>query len=189
LSSLFPEFTPYPEGFSYHPDFISVQEENQLIKLIEQQELHAFIFHGYEAKRKAASFGYDYSFEKKSLSEGNEIPAAFRPLIEKTGKLLEIVPDQFKELLILEYPVGAVMNWHRDAPPFDIVVGISLLSDCIFKFRPQDTVKQNRKSVISIPVRRRSLYVMQGESRAEWQHSIPALKQVRYSITLRTLKK
>ena len=90
--------------------------------------------------------------------------------------------------MIIEYPPGAVINWHRDAPPFDIIVGISLLSNCTFKLRPHEKEKQTRSSIISFPVERRSLYVMQGPSRTDWQHSTNPVKETRYSITLRTLR-
>ena len=84
--------------------------------------------------------------------------------------------------------MGSVINWHRDAPPFDIIAGISLLSDCSFKLRPYDKTKRKRNTIISFPVQRRSLYIMEGVARSEWEHSIAAVKQLRYSITLRTLR-
>ncbi|MBX9850590.1 MAG: alpha-ketoglutarate-dependent dioxygenase AlkB [Cytophagaceae bacterium] len=92
-------------------------------------------------------------------------------------------------MLVTEYPTGSVINWHRDAPPFDLIAGISLLSDCKFRLRPHDKSKQCRTSIISFPVKRRSLYIMQGPARTDWQHSIAPVKETRYSITLRTLKK
>ena len=170
------------------PDFIPEVEEVELCKEIEKIELHNMIFQGFEAKRKTASFGYDYSFDKRSLSKGKPIPPIFNAIIEKLARHLSISEDQFAELLVTEYPPGSVINWHRDAPPFDIIAGISLMSDCIFRLRPQDKAKQNRASIISFPVRRRSLYIMQGPSRSDWQHSIAPVKQTRYSITLRTLR-
>lgn len=88
-----------------------------------------------------------------------------------------------------EYSPGTVINWHRDAPPFDLIAGISIRGDCKFRLRPHDKTKQTRSSVISLPVNRRSLYIIQGPARSEWQHSIAPVKQTRYSITLRTLKK
>jgi alkylated DNA repair dioxygenase AlkB len=187
MNTLFPEEI-FPPGFQYFPGFITKDEETQLIKAAEETELHIFNFQGYEAKRKTASFGYDYSFDKRSLSKGKDIPPEFIFIIEKVGKRLSIPAEQFAELLVTEYPVGSVINWHRDAPPFDLIAGISLNTDCTFRLRPQDKAKQDRKSIISFPVQRRSLYVMEGEARSEWQHSISPVKSVRYSITLRTLR-
>ena len=101
---------------------------------------------------------------------------------------LSVNSERFAELLVTEYPIGSVINWHRDAPPFDLVAGISLQADCTFGLRPYNKSNQGRASVLSFPVKRRSLYVMQGPARTDWQHSIAAVKQVRYSITLRTLR-
>jgi alkylated DNA repair dioxygenase AlkB len=188
IETLFPVQQNYPSGFSYTPMFLTLEEEAQLLMAISAIELHTFNFQGFEAKRKVASFGFDYSFDKRILSKGNEIPAEFNSLIDKVASHTSISPDAFGELLVTEYPVGSVINWHRDAFPFDVIAGISLLSDCKFRLRPQEKTKQARGSIISFPVMRRSLYVISGEARTDWQHSISPVKEVRYSITLRTLK-
>jgi len=188
MHTLFPIEPLYPPGFQYTDGFISKAEEDELLKEIRKTHLHSFQFQGFEAKRKVASFGYDYSFDKAQLQKGSDIPPAFFPLIEKVAQHLKIVADDFKELLITEYPVGSIITWHRDAPPFDIVAGISLHADCNFRLRPYDKNKQTRSNIISVPVKRCSLYVMQGEARTDWQHSITPVKEVRYSITLRTLR-
>jgi alkylated DNA repair dioxygenase AlkB len=185
---LFPEENNYPAGFIYEPDFLNVQEEKDLYEEVMKVELHTFTFQGFEAKRKVASFGYDYSFDKRSLAKGKDIPAVFDHLIEKVALKTARKPEEFAELLVTEYPPQSVINWHRDAPPFDLIAGISLQADCTFRLRPYDKAKQGRSSIISIPVRRRSLYIMQGPSRSDWQHSISPVKQTRYSITLRTLR-
>jgi alkylated DNA repair dioxygenase AlkB len=187
MDTLFPIEPILPAGFSYHENFLAIEEEQRLCKEILKMNLHTFLFQGFEAKRKVASFGYDWSFEKRTLSKGKDIPSIFDPLINKVAAYLQIDRDQFAELLVTEYPIGSVINWHRDAPPFDIIAGISLLSDCTFKLRPHDRSKQSRGSVVSLPVRRRSLYIIQGSARSEWEHSIAPVKELRYSITLRTL--
>ena len=188
MNTLFPIQSVLPDGFCYHADFLTKHEETKLHEEILKIQLHNFIFHGFKANRKVASFGHDYSFEKKQLSKGKDIPASFDFLIDKVAIVISAPRDEFKQLLITEYPVGSVINWHRDAPPFDIITGISLLSDCTFRLRPYDKAKQNRASEISIPVMRRSLYIMKGPARSEWQHSTAPVKQIRYSITLRTLR-
>ena len=188
VNSLFSFDPHWPEGFSYHPQFITPDEEKDLYQEILRIDLHPLIFQGYEAKRKVASFGHDWNFQTRTLSKGKTIPKAFEFLIDRVAQQIDVSKERLGELLITEYPIGAVINWHRDAPPFDIIAGMSLLTDCNFRFRPYDKTKQSRKSIISVPLQRCSLYVMQGSSRSEWEHSIPPLKQVRYSITLRTLK-
>lgn len=175
--TLFDIAQPLPQGFSYFPDFISPEEEISLTRTIERLELHAFTFQGHTAKRKTASFSNDHS-----------IPASFHPLIQKIAAQANLHPVAFKQLLVTEYPPGSVINWHRDAPPYDIIAGISLHTDCTFRLRPYDKEKQHRRAIISFPVERRSLYIMQGPARIDWQHSITPVQNLRYSITLRTVK-
>jgi alkylated DNA repair dioxygenase AlkB len=187
MLTLFPVTPTVPPGFSYYPNFISSSEETELSAEIAKTTLNTFHFQGYEAKRKVASFGYDWHFDTRKLTKGKSIPSPFFKLVDRVAEHLSLQPQDFAELLLTEYPVGSVINWHRDAPPFDIIAGISLLSDCNFKLRPYDKSLQNRKSIITVPVERCSLYIMQGEARSAWEHSIAAVKQLRYSITLRTL--
>lgn len=188
MQTLFQLEPVLPAGFLYYPEFISCQEEAELLREIQGIKLHTFYFQGYEAKRKVTSFGYDWNFEKQLLTKGRAIPASFGWLIERVAETCSIPHHEIAELLITEYPVGSVINWHRDAPPFDIIAGISLSTDCTFKLRPQEKTKQTRQSVLSVPVSRRSLYILKDEARTHWQHSTSPVKQIRYSVTLRTLK-
>jgi alkylated DNA repair dioxygenase AlkB len=189
MNTLFPVEPNFPEGFSYAPDFLTEGEEADLFDLVKNIDLHNFSFQGFKANRKVASFGYDYSFDNGKLTKGKEIPNAFDFIVEKVSKHVSVPPYEFAELLVTEYAPGTVINWHRDAPPFDLIAGISIMGDCTFRLRPHDKAKQTRSSIISFPVNRRSLYIIQGPARSEWQHSITPVKQTRYSITLRTLKK
>ena len=189
MNTLFPVEPAWPEGFNYNPEFITGEEEKQLLATLSGINLEAFLFQGFEAKRKVASFGYDYSFESRRLNKGKDIPVEFNWIMDRTAGLLGLQREELAELLITEYPAGSVINWHRDAPPFDLIAGISLLADCTFRLRPYDPHLQNRKSIISIPVQRRSLYVLRGPARNDWQHSITAVPSTRFSITLRTLKR
>ena len=134
------------------------------------------------------SFGQGWSFTEQQLKKGNDIPSEFEFLVARIADQLKIKTSAITQFLITEYPVGSVINWHRDAPPFDTIAGVSLLSDCIFKLRPHDKLKQTRGATISLPVQRRSLYTMQGSAKSEWQHCTAPLERVRYSLTFRTLR-
>src|SRR5438067_6383922 len=116
MATLFPLEPVYPEGFFYYPDFLTEEEETTLCREISKLELHNLDYHGYKASRKIISFGYDYNFENNKLTKGKDIPAVFDFVIEKVAKHLSITLNKFAELLITEYPVGAVINWHRDVP-------------------------------------------------------------------------
>jgi alkylated DNA repair dioxygenase AlkB len=188
MLTLFDQLPVLPEGFYYYPDFINREEELQLLAVVQKIQLHSMVFQGYTAKRKVASFGYDYNFSSRKLIKGMPIPETFNGIIDRVAKQLLIDREQIAELLVTEYPVGSVINWHRDAPPFETIAGISLAADCVFKLRPYDQSLRSRKSVISLPVKQRSLYIMQGPARSGWEHSTAPVHDIRYSITLRTLK-
>src|SRR5690349_3289539 len=128
MQSLFDIQPNFPDGFFYSEDFISESEETLLLETISSLELHTFLFQGFEAKRKVASYGYDYSFDKRSISKGKAIPEEFQFVVEKAAKFFKIDTSSITELLVTEYPVGSVINWHRDAPPFETIIGISLLA-------------------------------------------------------------
>ena len=189
MITLFEQETILPYGFSYYPEFLSEQEEMRLLAAIGKLELRPLIFQSFEAKRKVESYGYDYHFDSRTISKGKDIPQSLNFLINRVAAWLNIPVEALAEVLVTEYPQGSVINWHRDAPPFDIIIGISLLSDCKFRFRPYDKTKQHRKAILSTDIARRSLYILQGEARTDWEHSISPVKDIRYSITLRTLRK
>lgn len=188
MNTLFTIAPELPEGFTYIPDFITEEEELHLVTLIRKYPLKPMIFQGFEAKRKVMSFGYDYHFDQRTLTAGIAMPDEFLTVIRKAGIQLNIPAERFAKVLLTEYDTGTVINWHRDAPPFEKIAGISLLSDCTFKLRPYDKAKQTRSAVRSFTAERRSLYLMEGEARQDWEHSIAPVKSLRYSITIRTLR-
>lgn len=188
INTLFDITQQLPPGFIYRSDFISENEEKELVEIIDGFHLQTMKFHAYEAKRKVISYGHGWSFSEQKLKVGNLFPTEFDFLVTRIATELCIPTAAIAQMLVTEYPVGSGINWHRDAPPFDIIAGVSLASDCIFKLRPQDKEKQTRSATISVPVRRRSLYTMQGPAKSAWQHSTAPVAQPRYSLTFRTLK-
>jgi alkylated DNA repair dioxygenase AlkB len=68
---------------------------------------------------------------------------------------------------------------------FGVVIGISLLGACKFRFR-RDGV--GRDDTLEARLEPRSAYVLDGEARSAWRHSIPPTKSLRYSVTFRTLR-
>lgn len=46
-----------------------------------------------------------------------------------------------------------------------------------------------KKSIISFPVDRRSVHIMEGIAWSEWERSTDPVKNIHYSITVRTLRK
>jgi DNA oxidative demethylase len=174
-----------PNGLIYSREFISAQEETYLIEEIRRLSLAKFKFRGFTANRRTKSFGFHYSFSSFKLSAAESIPEFLWRVRDKAANLAGCSPQDLKAALVTEYPPGATIGWHRDVPPFDKVVGISLRSLCVMKFRRGEPRKRH---FFNLPLEERSAYLISGEVRETWEHSIPAVKALRYSITFRSLK-
>jgi len=173
---------PMPEGFRYVPEFLSAAEEHALLAKIQEAAFREVRMRGQVALRRAAHYGWDYGYESWRIAPTAPVPAWLWPLRERAAALIHVVPEALEEVLVTEYPPGAGIGWHRDAPMFGpAVVGISLGAAARFRFRREGETS-------AVLVEPRSAYVLDGPARTEWQHSIPATKALRYSITFRTLK-
>jgi alkylated DNA repair dioxygenase AlkB len=177
---------PEIEGFLYREDFITPLEESALLNRIRSLDFHQMTMRGVVARRRVIHYGVKYSFETFKATEGPPIPGFLRPLRERAAAFAGVSPEDLAEALLTEYSPGAPIGWHRDAHAFGIVIGISLLSACRLRFRRG---KVRAWETVDVPLPRRSAYVLTGPARTEWEHSIPPVKELRYSITYRTLKK
>ena len=187
---LFANRRELPDGFVYQSEFISNAEERELLDAIDQVEFSEVRMHGVIAKRRVAHYGRGYEYNSAELAEAAPIPGFLLPLRERVASFAARAPDEFAEALVTDYPEGAPIGWHRDAPPFDIIVGVSLLSDCTMHFRPWPHPKKGatRTKAVTQLLERRSAYILRGASRTQWQHHIPPTKTRRVSITFRTLR-
>ena len=173
-----------PPGFVYRPDIIAVDDEAALVSGLRGLTFNEIRMRGQVARRRTVHFGWLYGYETWKIEPGPPIPDFMLPLRQRCATLAGEDAERFVEVLVTEYPPGAGIGWHRDAPMFGAVVGVSLLSACRFRFqRGTGTERQTREAVLAP----RSAYVLDGEARWRWQHSIPAIATPRYSITFRTL--
>jgi alkylated DNA repair dioxygenase AlkB len=175
-----------PSGFVFEPNFLAPQEETHLLEFIRTLALRTFEMKGVTAKRRIASYGWHYSFQSFRLTEAEPIPHIFEPVRERAAALSGILPQAYSEALITEYQPGAGIGWHRDAPPFGIVAGISMAGSCRMRFQKG---KGEERQVAAIELPPRSIYLLTGEARTKWEHTIPPTKELRYSLTFRTLKR
>jgi alkylated DNA repair dioxygenase AlkB len=181
-----------PSGFLYQPDFMTDADETALADEIGRLEFSRFEMRGVVARRRVAFFGRTYDAVDAVASP---LPAFLEPLRNTVAGWAGVNPQDFSMALVNEYRPGAPIGWHRDAPQYDIVAGISLLSDCRMKFRPyiRPTARKSKSRVRrttthEITLERRSAYLMTGESRNAYEHHIPAISTLRYSITFRTAR-
>jgi alkylated DNA repair dioxygenase AlkB len=175
-----------PEGLVYRPNLLSERDERALLEEIDGLRFDEIRMHGVVAKRTARHFGFDYDYERRGLVEDAEpIPAWLLPARAAAASLSGLPADELVEALVQRYPEGAQIGWHRDAPMFGTVVGVSLLSPSRMRFRRDVDGKRESFELVLEP---RSGYVLAGEARTKWQHHVPPTKALRYSITFRTLR-
>ena len=178
--------TERPGGLLYAPDFLSEEEEADVLAVIDKVDFHEVTMRGKTARRTVRHFGYDYGYESWQLVPTDPLPESLSWLRDRCAALADLEPEQLVQTLVSRYPAGATIGWHRDAPMFGAkVVGVSLLSGCRMRF--QRRVAEARH-VYELELAPRSGYVLAGAARSAWQHSIPPAKSLRYSITFRTLR-
>ncbi len=182
---LFRASAALPEGFAYRPDFLAPAEERELVERFAGLPFKEFDFHGYLGKRRVLSFGWKYDFSARELRKADDMPAYLLPLRERAAAFAGIAPPDLQQVLLTEYAAGAGIGWHRDKAVFGEVVGISLVSPCTFRLRRKHGDSWERASLVAEP---RSSYLLKGPARTEWEHSIPAVDNLRYSITFRNLR-
>jgi alkylated DNA repair dioxygenase AlkB len=175
---------PLPEGFMYGAGIVTSAEERDLVARIRALPLKEFEFHGFTARRRTISFGRHYDFGRETLGDADPIPEWLLPLRAAAAGFAGLATEQLPHVLILEYSPGATIGWHRDKAVFGDVIGISLLAACRFRLRRKVDARWERASLVLEP---RSVYLLRGPSRTEWEHSIPAVDALRYSITFRSL--
>jgi alkylated DNA repair dioxygenase AlkB len=174
-----------PEGFVYHPALLDEAEARELAGHLEGLDFARVTMRGQLARRLAKHFGWIYGYESWRITPGPPIPEFLGAVRRRAAQLAGVAPDALVEVLVNAYPVGAGIGWHRDAPQFGVVIGVSLLSECRLRFQRGRGAARQTCTVMIAP---RSAYVLDGAARYEWQHSVPPTKALRYSVTFRTLR-
>lgn len=187
--SLFPEMEEVPtgavlSGFRYREQFVTEEEEMALAASIGKLDLRPFEFHGHLGNRRVVNFGLKYDYSHGSVEPAVEMPEFLNDLLVRVSDFAGCEAGAIQQVGVSEYRPGAGIGWHKDKPQFGIVVGVSLLAPAMMRFRRAEGERWKR---ISHRVNPRSVYILSGKARTEWEHSIPAARELRYSITFRTL--
>jgi alkylated DNA repair protein (DNA oxidative demethylase) len=182
MSLLFSE--PLIAGLDYREDMIGGAEERGLIECLSAEELTPFRFQGWLGNRKTRSFGWRYDFDDASFTRAEAVPAWLDSLRAPAADFAGVAPEDFVHVLLARYDPGAGIGWHKDRDVFEQVVGISLGTPTVLRFRQRTPTGFRRASIEVAP---RSAYLLSGEARWEWEHRITPGDQLRFSITFRTL--
>jgi alkylated DNA repair dioxygenase AlkB len=177
---------PLIAGLRFRDDLIGDAEEELLLERLIATDLSPFRFHGWLGNRKTRSFGWRYDFDDASFAQADAIPGWLLPLRETAAEFAGLEPEDFVHVLLARYDPGAGIGWHRDRDVFDQVVGFSLAAPATLRFRRRRAGGFDRANLNVAP---RSAYLLSGEARWEWEHSIVPGDLLRFSITFRTLSR
>jgi alkylated DNA repair dioxygenase AlkB len=174
----------FPAGFRYAERLVTVREEQELVREIEGLPFKEFEFHGFFGKRRVVPYGWRYDFNQGGLQKTEDMPDFLLAIRERAADFAALPAAGLRQVLLTEYHPGAASGWHKDRSVFGEVVGVSLLSPCTFRLRRKAGERWER---MSLELRPRSAYLLQGPVRTNWEHSIPAVDRLRYSITFRNI--
>jgi DNA oxidative demethylase len=175
-----------PSGFLYYPDVVAPGEEPALLEGVRAIAFSPVEMRGQVARRTVHHFGLRYDYTSRDIEETDPVPPELEPFRARIEELAGLEPGGFRQLLAQRYPPGAPIGWHRDSPPFGVIGGISLGSGSRMRFRRRagdETVASYEQELAP-----RSAYVLSGEVRNRWQHHVPPVKDLRYSLTFRSLR-
>ncbi|GGL13024.1 alpha-ketoglutarate-dependent dioxygenase AlkB [Caulobacter rhizosphaerae] len=174
-----------PAGFRYQPDLITAEEEGDLARRFAALDFKPYEHLGYLGNRRIAAFGWRRDTGGAMVETGEPLPDVLMLLLDRVAAFTGLARETFRHALVTEYAPGAGIGWHRDRPPAVAIAGVSLLSACTFRLRRKIGDRWDRASILAAP---RSAYLMSGPSRSDWQHSIPPVEALRYSVTFRTVR-
>lgn len=180
-----PDQPAMPEGFRYRAGVIDADAERALVRDIAPLPFREFEFRGYTGKRRTVSFGWQYDFAASTLRKVDDVPPFLQRLREVAAAFAGLEPAALQHVLVTEYGAGAGIGWHRDKAVFGDVIGLSLLAPCVLRLRRLEESGWSRASITAEP---RSAYLLRGPSRTVWEHSIPPVDALRYSLTFRNLR-
>jgi alkylated DNA repair dioxygenase AlkB len=189
MDSLFPP--ELPAGFRYEDGFLSREEEHALMAQVGTVTFSSFEMRGVVARRRVAFFGQAYDATRPAAP----MPDFLLPLRSRAARWAGLAAEKLVMALINEYRAGAPIGWHRDAPQYDIVIGVSLGTPCRMRLRPyvmpgaRPAGGGRRTTTHELTLEPRSVYLLSGEARAAYEHNIPAVDALRYSITFRSLRR
>jgi len=169
-------------GFTYHPDFLSTTEADQLLRNIASLSFRTETFRGMTLKRTMVCYGSDYITARRSArNPAPPIPEFLTPVRDRAAGVAGVDASTLMQAIIWRFPPKAGIDWHVDNPSFGpVVCGVSLGSTAVMHLEKAGTKVRQR-------IDPGSLYIIQDEARYEWKHKVDAIKDERFSITFRSM--
>jgi alkylated DNA repair dioxygenase AlkB len=179
-----PGLSDLPDGFLHRPGLLAPEEERELRARLVALRYEELRMRGFVAKRRIASFGYAYAYDAREVLPGPPLPAFLADLRARVAPLAGLAAEALAMAIVARYPPGAGIGWHRDAPAFGTVVGVSLGGPARLLLREGGPGGAKREVLLGPG----DAYVLARAARWAWQHHVPPVKAERYAVTFRTLR-
>lgn len=186
--TLFEDTANWPPGLLYQTEVLTTAEEGALLEGITRLPFTNATHREWTARRRVAGFGGRFDFDQRRFVETRPPPEFLKALRNRVGQWCGIEGTAFHHVLVSEYAPGTPLGWHRDAPCFETIAGVSLAGVARMRWRPHAPETSNARTTCTVDLAPRSAYIMRGAARWDWQHAISPTKTRRYSITFRTLR-
>lgn len=194
-ASLFDTADALPAGLVFAPDFIDTGAERALLDLAAALPLHEAQYKDYTARRRVFAYGTQlgqddarYERSPRQLAALDALPAALHSLRKRLAAWAGVGAQELVHVMVAEYQTGTPLGWHRDAPHYELIAGVSLGSAARLRLRPWPPQGAKRDATVALDLAPRSAYLLRGEARWGWQHSVPPVPALRYSVTMRTAR-
>lgn len=180
--------SPVPPGFALVEDVLTRSDEAALLAWARQVALEPYVMRDTPSRRLVASFGVTYRLGQRRI-EPSALPDELRGLADRCAVVGGVDPAAIAQALVSQYPVGAGIGWHRHRAKYGpVVLGASLAAACRVRLREATPPPAGRRRMVTIVLPSRSVYVLGGSARTDWEHAIPAVTAERWSVTFRTLR-
>ncbi|XP_052003424.1 alkylated DNA repair protein alkB homolog 8-like isoform X1 [Xyrauchen texanus] len=165
-----------PPGLSVFDDFVSPEEETQLLQTVDWTSHTDDVMVQKALKhRRVKHYGYEFRYDNNNVDKDKPLPGGLPvecdALLQKclADGLISVLPDQ---LTVNQYQSGQGIPPHVDTHSAfeDTILSLSLGAKTVMDFRHPD----GRSVAVVLP--ERSLLVMKGESRYMWTHGITPRK-------------
>ncbi|ANY20975.1 hypothetical protein A6F68_02479 [Tsuneonella dongtanensis] len=182
--SLFPASSLVP-GLVLIEEAVTGDRVRTLEQAVDASPLAPFQFGQWQGKRLTANYGSAYDYQRARPIPAPPLPVWIIAIREVLAPLFGRRPEDFVQALAIRYDPGAGIGWHRDRPQYGEVIGLSLSAPATLRLRRRRPNGSFERSSVHLPVG--SAYLLSGEVRSDWEHSIAPIDRTRRSITLRTM--
>ena len=170
-----------PPGFRMTTEIMTPEFEREIVAVIDSLEMTAYPQPDL-GRRYTRAYGWGYDSRTYELVPADPLPVELEPLRHVAAEFAGVGADDLEHCMISRFEPGAMIPWLRMRPIWNHLVGMPLGSAAPMEFRrsPED-------AIVRVSAEPRSMYLLTGEARADYEHRFPATPHHRWCLWFRDL--